>query len=83
MYIGQLSVTQKQGIITCIPKVRKSKFYIQKWRSISLLNVVYKSSIVSTDQNGGFVPGRYIGENTRIIYDFMQLTEDNNIPGFL
>lgn len=75
---GELSVTQKQGIITCIPKEGKSKFYIKNWRPITLLNVVYKigsgckaqriknilEKIICTDQTG-FIPGRYIGENTR------------------
>lgn len=69
---------------------------MKNWRPISLLNVVYKigsgciaqrmktiiSSIISTDQNG-FVPGRYIGENTRLVYDLMQYTENNDIPGLL
>lgn len=40
--IGELSCTQKQGIITCIPKEGKSKFHLSNWRPISLLYVIYK-----------------------------------------
>lgn len=39
---GELSCTQKQGIITCIPKEGKSKFHLSNWRPISLLNVIKK-----------------------------------------
>ena len=27
--------------------------------------------------------GRYIGENTRLLYDIMQYTEEQHIPGLL
>lgn len=37
-------------------------------------------TIISPDLTG-FIPGRYIGENTRLIYDLMQYSEENDIPG--
>ena len=37
-----LSVTHKQGIITCIPELNKSIHFLKNWRPISLLNVIYK-----------------------------------------
>lgn len=94
--VGELSSTQKQGIITCIPKEGKSKFSLGNWRPISLLNVIYKigsgciasriktvlNKIISNDQTG-FISGRYIGENNRLIYDLMNYTENNYIPGVL
>ena len=67
---GELSNTQKQGIITCIPKEGKPRQYLKNWRPISLLNVLYKIAsgciakrlkscihkLISSDQTG-FVPG--------------------------
>ena len=38
-------------------------------------------TIISSDQPG-FKPGRYIGENTRIIYDLVQFTEEEIFPGY-
>ena len=48
-HTGSLSVTQKQGVITCLPKPNKSRHYLKNWTPISLLNVVYKlaSSVIS------------------------------------
>ena len=40
--IGELSVTQKQGIIICLPKGNKPRHFLKNWRPISLLNTVYK-----------------------------------------
>ena len=37
---GSLSVTQKQGVITWIPKPNKSRISLKNWRPISLLNVI-------------------------------------------
>ena len=39
---GELSVTQKQGIITCVPKGDTPNQFMKNWRPISLLNTVYK-----------------------------------------
>lgn len=93
---GELSVTQYQGVITCIPKEGKPKQFIKNWRPISLLNVSYKllsaclarrmktvlPSIIHESQKG-FMKGRYIGENIRLLYDTILLTEKENIPGLL
>ena len=40
------------------------------------------SKLISTDQTG-FISGRYIGENTRLIYDIMNFTDETNMPGLL
>ena len=93
---GELSVTQKQGVITCIPKGDKDKLLLKNWRPISLLNTSYKiasasiaqrlknilPSIINADQTG-FLRGRYIGENIRLIYDLMFHLEKVNKPGML
>ena len=94
--IGSLSLVQRQGIITLIPKENKSRQKLTNYRPICLLNTVYKiasaaianrfktvlDKLISKTQSG-FISGRYIGENTRLIYDLMQLVEENNIPGLL
>jgi len=89
-------VTQRQGVITCLPKEGKSKFYIKNWRPISLLNVDYKicsSSIaqrlkkvlhtIISETQVGFMKGRYIGECTRLVCDLIDRCEDEEIPGLL
>ena len=38
---GEMSITQKQGVITCIPKEGKENF-LKNWRPITLLNIAYK-----------------------------------------
>lgn len=93
---GELSITQCQGIIICIPKENKPKQFLKNWRPLTLLDVVYKIAsgtiasriksviikLISKDQTG-FIKGRYIGENIRLIYDLMNYTEQNDIQGLL
>ena len=93
---GELSTTQKEGVIICIPKGDKSKDLIKNWRPISLLNVVYKigsaciakrlksvlPSLIKEDQTG-FMANRYIGGNIRLIYDLISYLYRENKPGLL
>lgn len=93
---GKMSITQRRGLITCLPKPGKSKFLVKNWRPISLLNVIYKlssaciasrikrtlGSLINEDQKG-FIAERFIGENTRLIYDILFETKKQNIPGLL
>ena len=93
---GQLSISQKQGIITCLPKEGKQREFVKNWRPISLLNVDYKLAstclsirfqsvmpkLISGTQSG-FLKGRDICESTRLIHDLLHNTEVDNIPGLL
>ena len=80
--LGSLTELQKQSIITLIPKQNKDITCLDNWRPISLLNVDYKiatkvianrikliiKTIVDNSQTG-FIKGRYIGENIRLLFD--------------
>jgi hypothetical protein len=93
---GLLSPTQRQGIITCIPKGEKDRHFIKNWRPISLLNVVYKigsaciasriktvlPGLINEDQTG-FMANRYIGDNIRLIYDVIAYLDAHKLPGLL
>ena len=95
-YTGELSLTQKQGIISIIPRGQKPSQYLKNWRPISLLNVSYKiltsplsnrlklvlNKLIHENQKG-FLSGRFIGENTRLVYDILNYTEQMNKPGLL
>ena len=79
------SISQRQGIITCIPKEGKSKYSLKNWRPITLLNVDLKIcsaamanrlkpvlvDLISQTQKG-FLKGRYIGECNRLIFDLIE-----------
>jgi hypothetical protein len=93
---GKFSVSQRQGLITCIPKEGKAKHFLRNWRPITLLNVDFKiasacianrikpilRNIISETQNG-FIKGRCIGECTRLLYDLIDKLEEGDIPGLL
>ena len=91
---GHLSISQRLGIISLIPKKNKNLEYLSNWRPISLLNNDYKIAtkviairmekvlpkIIHSSQTG-YVKGRYIGESIRTISDIMSFTKTQNIPG--
>ena len=81
-------------MITLIPKKDRDTSYLKKFRPISLLTVDYKilaktlanrlkkclSYLIPPDQSG-FLKGRNIGNNIRLIIDIIEYTELNHIPG--
>ena len=85
--VGELSISQRRGVITLIPKEDSDLLDLQNWRPITLLNIDYKIAsktlakrienvlpkLVHSDQTG-FMKGRYVGENIRLIYDVMEYT---------
>ena len=92
----QMSITQREGIIICIAKGDKPREYLNNWRPISLLNITYKigssciasrlktvlPKLISEDQTG-FIKGRYIGDNIRLLYDVIHYLKEHKLPGLL
>ena len=93
---GEMSNTQKKAVITLIEKQGKDRTLMENWRPISLINVDAKiiskviaarvknvlPSIIHHNQTG-YVKDRYIGETARSIFDIMEFTDYENIPGIL
>ena len=93
---GKLSVEQRRGIISLLPKKDKDRLYLKNWRPITLLNVDYKilakalgnrinsflPSLIDEDQTG-YVKNRFIGNNIRIIEDILMYTKLSKVPGIL
>ena len=90
---GQLSVTQRREIIKLIPKKDAEPFFIKNWRPLTLLNCDYKIAtksianhlkpslpiLINYDQTG-FIKGRFIGENIRLIDSVIFYAKEKNIP---
>ena len=93
---GKLSISQRRGIIKLIPKKDAELNAIKNWRPLTLLNCDYKIAtkaiasriktvipkLISDDQTG-FIKGRFIGENIRLIDSYIKYTAERNIPGLL
>lgn len=79
---GLLSVEQRRGVVTLIPKGEVDRHLISNWRPMTLLNTDYKiltkmmalrlqphlDDLVHFNQTG-FLKGRFIGDNVRSIED--------------
>ena len=77
-------------------KTQNLFFFIKNWRPITLLNTDYKIStkaianrlnsvipkLINNDQTG-FMKGRFIGENIRLIDGIIQYAAQHNVPGLL
>ena len=93
---GKLSVEQRRGILTLIPKKDKDRLYLKNWRPLTLLNTDYKilakalanrltkylPFIIEDDQTG-YISGRFMGCNIRLIEDIIFQSSRMNIAGIL
>ena len=90
--LGELSISQRQGIISLIPKKNKDALLLKNWRPISFLNTDYKLAtkciakrlekvlpyLIDGDQTG-YIKGRFIGENIRLISDIIEQNKEGMI----
>ena len=93
---GSLTTLQKQGIISLLPKKDKDLCSLNNWRPLTLLNTDYKivtkaianrikkflPNIIDCSQTG-FIKGRYIGENIRLVQETIEKMENEDMPGLL
>ena len=84
----KLSISQRRGIISLIPKEDNDLSELTSWRPITLLNVDYKilaktiakriesslPKLIHSDQTG-FIKDRFIGQNIRLLSDLMEYTD--------
>ena len=91
-----MSISQRRGVISLLPKEDANLLKLAHQRPITLLNVDYKiaskvkvtrfenvlAPLKSPDQTG-FLKGRYIGQNIRLVNDVVEQTKIQNIPGIL
>ena len=93
---GKALSTHRESIITLIPKAGRPSHSLKGWRPISLLNVDYKiistaianrfrkviDHIISSSQSA-YIKGRYIGENSRLVYDVITHVNATNQSGVI
>ena len=93
---GQLSISQRRGVLCLIPKDGSCPLKLTNWRPLTLLNVDRKilaralgrrvekvlSLLIHSNQTG-FMKGRFIGQNVRLFNDIMEYTESKKLPAIL
>ena len=91
---NRLCDSQYEGVIILIPKPGKDCMNISNYRPITLLNCDYKiiskvinnrlcrflPKLINTDQNG-FVKGRNIGDNIRLMFDIIDYANWKKVSG--
>ena len=92
---GELFITHRRGLLTLIPK-KGCQMLLANKRPICLLDVLYKliakvianrlqnviGKLINNDQTG-FMKGRYIGENIRLISDVIEYCKIDKKDGIL
>ena len=93
---GTILATHRESLITLIPKPGRPNHSLKSWRPISLLNVDYKiistaianrfkkvvNRIISSSQTA-YIKGRYIGENSRLVYDVISHVNQTKQTGLI
>ena len=93
---GTLPLSHRESIVTLIPKAGKPLNSLKDWRPISLLNVDFKiissaitnrlktviQDIISPSQSA-YIKGRFIGENSRLVYDIVDDLNSKNRSGLI
>ena len=91
--VGRLHLTARFGILSLIPKGKRSRTILKNWRPISLLCTEYKllakilanrintviHDLIDPDQCG-FIKGRNISMNIRTMFDIMHYTWLKKLP---
>ena len=94
--LEEVTISQRQAIITLIDKKGQDRTYVENWRPISLVNFHAKiaSKIIANRikcclpdiihyNQSGFLKDRFIGETARSILDIIDYIERSKLPGIL
>ena len=91
-----LHASARKGILSFIPKKDKDPMLMQNWRPITLMSTDHKilAKIIAnriqpvmhyliSEQQTGYIQGRFIGLNIRKLIDVLTYVESENIPAIL
>ena len=92
---GSLSITQKRGVISLLPK-KNDLLLLKNWRPLTLLNVDYKilAKLIATRIKGalmhlinkdqtGFLEKRFIGQNIASLIEIIEYCDENDLAAVL